>query len=231
MRTISVVLDEFLSEQRARLSDRTFRDYEDVIHLLRDSLNMYGHSSLMGDELQRFEDAFGNGSTDEQMDAFCLTFGAEKIPEHYYEFLSYFIIRKVMASQDLRRKAGTVTKKLAQWLSERGYVDDHLTAEATEMSAEAGRLLPKAERLNEILYRVMEDSPPLRHELTDDEYFEDYATITHIDLGKLWFDDVGPVAVPPEASDLAQVGWQVNIVLGRGPSGWQILELGNVYPM
>jgi transposase len=27
------------------------------------------------------------------------------------------------------------------------------------------------------------------------------------------------------------VGWQISVVHGRGPSGWQILELGNVYPM
>jgi hypothetical protein len=231
MATIDDVLDEFLAEQRARLSERTFRDYEDVIHLLRDSLNMYGHASLMGDELQRFEEAFGDGSTDEAMGAFCRTFGPEKIPEHYYEFLSYFLIRKVMASEDLRRKAGTVTKKLARWLGDCGYIDEHLAADAVEMGADAGRLLPRAERLGENLYRVMQASPPLRHELADEDYFEDYATITRIERGKLWFDDLGPVTVPPEASDLAEVGWQVNIVLGRGPSGWQILELGNVYPM
>jgi len=231
MPTIDDVLDAFLQEQQARLSERTFRDYEAVISLLRDSLNMYGHASLVGDERQRFEQAFGEGSTDEEMGAFCRTFGPEKITEHYYEFLAWFLIRKVMASEDLRRKAGTVTKKLAKWLDERGYVDEHLAADAAEMGADAGRLLPRAERLNEILYRVMQASPPLRGELSDEDYFEDYAVISHVEPGKLWFDDVGPVRVPREASDLAEVGWQVNIVLGRGPSGWQILELGNVYPM
>lgn len=231
MPTIDAALDEFLAERRAQLSDRTFRDYEDVIHLLRDSLNMYGHASLVGDELERFEEAFGDGATEEDMNAFCRTFGPDKIPEHYYEFLSYFLIRKVMGSENLYRKAGTVTKKLAAWLSAHGYVDEHLAADAVEMGAEASRLLPRAERLNEILYRVMEASPPLRHDLADEGYFEGYATITRIESGNLWFEDIGPIRVPPEASDLAEVGWQVNIVLGRGRSDWQILELGYVYPM
>ena len=231
MPTIDGVLDAFLQEQQARLSERTFRDYETVISLLRDSLNTYGHASLVGDELQRFEQAFGDGSTDEQMRAFCRTFGPEKIAEHYYEFLSWFLIRKVMASEDLRRKASTVTMKLATWLADGGYVDPHIAEDAAEMAADAGRLLPRAERLGEILYRVMEASPPLWGELSDQDFYENMASISRIEPGKLWFDDVGPIDVPEEASKIAEVGWEVNVVLGRGPSGWQILELGNVYPM
>ena len=44
--TIDQALDAFLGEQRLRLSDRTYRNYADVIGLLRDSLNMYAYSSL-----------------------------------------------------------------------------------------------------------------------------------------------------------------------------------------
>ena len=39
MVTIDQALDAFVDDQRARLSDRTYRNYEDVIRLLRDSLN------------------------------------------------------------------------------------------------------------------------------------------------------------------------------------------------
>ncbi len=92
-------------------------------------------------------------------------------------------------------------------------------------------MLPRAERLNAILYRVMQASPPLPGELGADDYYEDYALITKVEPGRLWFDGRGPVAVPDEASELAEEGWQVNVVLGRGSAGWQILELGNVYPM
>ena len=36
--TIDQALDAILDDQRARLSNRTYRNYEDVIRLLRDSL-------------------------------------------------------------------------------------------------------------------------------------------------------------------------------------------------
>ena len=36
--------------------------------------------------------------------------------------------------------------------------------------------------------------------------------------------------VPKAASDLAQAGWSVNIVLARVKNPWTIFETGNVYP-
>ena len=74
--TIDEALNAFLAEQRERLSARTFRNYADVIELLRHSLDGYAHSSLDEDELRRFEQAFDAG--DEH--AFCRLFGPEKIP-------------------------------------------------------------------------------------------------------------------------------------------------------
>ena len=47
--TIDQALDAFLRDQRARLSDRTYRNYGDVIRLLRDSVpgRPAGHLSGM----------------------------------------------------------------------------------------------------------------------------------------------------------------------------------------
>lgn len=67
--------------------------------------------------------------------------------------------------------------------------------------------------------------------LCDDDYIEDFLMIDRVDSGSLWFEgQVGPVAVPVEAGNIAQVGWSVNVVLGRVGTTWQILEVGNVYP-
>jgi hypothetical protein len=44
--TIDEAFDAFLAEQRKRLSPKTLRNYEDVVHLLRDSLNSYAYDSL-----------------------------------------------------------------------------------------------------------------------------------------------------------------------------------------
>ncbi len=56
--TIDTVLTEFLAEQRERLSARTFSNYEDVIGLLRSSLDNYGPNSLDARERRRWETAF-----------------------------------------------------------------------------------------------------------------------------------------------------------------------------
>jgi hypothetical protein len=134
--TIDTVLTEFLAEQRERLSTRTFADYEDVIQLLRSSLDNYGPNSLGARERRRWEAAF-----EEDDEAFCHLFGPEKIPEHLGEFLGYFMIRKVFASQELLKASGTVTKKLARWLQARGYIDDEAAGDAVERAQDARREL------------------------------------------------------------------------------------------
>ncbi len=95
--TIDDALGEFLSAQRERLSTRTFRTHEDVVELLRHSLDGYAYSSLDDDERARWEERFESGDEG----AFCHVFGPEKIPEHLGEFLDYFMVRKVIAGQEL----------------------------------------------------------------------------------------------------------------------------------
>ena len=102
--TIDQALEAFLRDQRARLSDRTYRNYEDVIRLLRDSLNRYAYSSLGARDAKRWQKAFDAGDED----AFCHLFGPEEIPPHLVEFLGYFMVRKVIAGQELLKAAGTV---------------------------------------------------------------------------------------------------------------------------
>jgi len=93
------VLGEFLAEPRERLSARTFRNDDEVVELLRHSLDGYAYNSLDGDERRRWEKAFECGDEG----AFCHLFGPEKIPEHLGEFLAYFMVRKVIAGQELLR--------------------------------------------------------------------------------------------------------------------------------
>jgi hypothetical protein len=59
--TIDEVLDAFLIDQRKRLSARTMRNYEDVVFLLRDSLNGYGPNTLASADHQCWEQAFHAG--------------------------------------------------------------------------------------------------------------------------------------------------------------------------
>lgn len=229
--SIAEVLAEFLVEQEKRLAPSTFRKYEEVIALLRHSLDSYAHQGLSEGERAFWEERYHK---DEEAGSFSNTFGPEKILDNVGEFLGYFMVRKVWASKDLLRAAGTVTKKLAAWLRDHGYATRDDADDAIERGSEAARDLPRAEELAEILRDMIDRSPPAR---VLEEWEDDYATIRRVGPGEIWFGppggkkEVGPVRVPARASELAQVGWDVSVLLlGRTREGWRILELGNVYP-
>ena len=225
---IDQLLDAFLVEQQERLSERTFRTYAEVVELLRHSLNGYGHSSLDRSERRRFEAAYDAGDED----AFCRLFGPEKIPDHLGEFLGYFMVRKVMAGQELLRASGTVTKKLVQWLNANGHIDSTEAHRAEERASEASRDLPAADRLGRMLHDVAVSAPPLDLDaVADDDFIEDYLAITDVEPGCIWFEDgVGPFEVPRAASDLARPGWSMFVTAARAGQKWHLLEVGFVYP-
>jgi len=167
---------------------------------------------------------------DEQ--AFCHLFGPEKIPEHLGSFLDYFMVRKVFASRERLRAAGTVTKRLVRWLEREGFIEADVAAEAVERAERAARDLPRADRLGELLMDLAEAGPPVEVEsLAEEEIVDDYLPIERVESSALFFEGgIGPLAVPKEASELAEVGWEVNVVLARTSGGWRLLEVGCVYP-
>lgn len=226
--SIDTVLVEFLAEQRDRLATSTYRRYEGIVDLLRIYLNTYGHQSLTGTTADGWRAAFDAGDED----AFTRLCGPQQIVENYGEFLGYFMIRKVIASQDELKAAATVTKKLARWLDQHGYLAGDVADDAYQRAAEAGRDLPRADQLGEHLFRLAQRTrlPRRPDAFADEDWVEDYLSITRVEHGRLWFGDVGPVAVPKEAGDLAEVGWDVFVVLARFDGGWRLVEVGMVYP-
>ena len=224
--SIDTVLVEFLAEQEQRLAPRTYGNYAEVVSLLRHCLNSYGYQNLDDAERSRFDDAYG--SDDE---AFVHLFGPDKITDNLGEFLGYFMIRKVMAGEELLRAAGTVTKKLAKWLGERAYLDPDGVDLAVDQGSAALRDLPRAEKLSRLLHEQACRTSIDVHALSDDDYIEDYLTIERVEPGALFFDGgIGPVKVTAAASDNAEAGWSVSIVLGRVRKSWQVIGVGNVYP-
>ncbi len=225
--TIDDVLAEFLAAQEQRLAATTFANYRTVVDLLRHCLNGYGHQYLDDVERSRFEHAFEGGDED----AFVHLFGPEKIADVLGEFLDYFMVRKVMAGEELLRAAGTVTKKLAKWMAANGYLDAEAAGEAVDRGAGAARDLPRAERLSRLLYEHAQRVAKDYQIDADDDVVEDYFTIERVEPGALWLTGgIGPVNVDTTASSLARRGWSVYLVLSRSERGWQILEAGNVYP-
>ena len=143
--TIQDLLARFLAAQRARLAARTYRNYGYVVELLSHCLNGYAYQDLNEVDRKRWEKAFDAGDED----AFCRIFGAGHIVENLGEFLGYFMVRKVIAGQELIAAAGTVTKKLARWLHDQD-------------------LRPARPRLRAVDHRAQDDRCPACGELMID---------------------------------------------------------------
>ena len=128
-KTISQLFEEFLADQKDRISPKTFSKYQSIIGLYESYLENYwpGHDG----ESSKITKAGGT---------YCGTFGPEDVTGGYSEFLGYFMPRKVMCGKDLMQAAGTVTKKLAKWLADKGYVED--TENEQERAGAAAKKLP-----------------------------------------------------------------------------------------
>ncbi|MFQ5667370.1 MAG: hypothetical protein ACE5I7_13200 [Candidatus Binatia bacterium] len=230
-------LDEFLEEQRARLTPKTFAKYEDVLDLLRSHLNRYAYEGLSKAEAALFDRHFDAEGKEHR--EFCQLFGPEKIVENLGSFLGYFMVRKVMAGQDLKRAAGTVTKKLSKWLARKGYVSGEASWEAANRGAAAARALPRAERAAQILRDAADQLGIDPADLADEDYIEfDHFTVARVEPGRLWLEvweggkrrPCGPIPIPRSATGLLREGWDVSCSLSRVRGVWRIVEVANVYP-
>jgi hypothetical protein len=227
-KTIEAVLDEFLKEQQKRLKPSTMRKYEDIIDLFQSCLDGYGHQGLNKREAALFDRLY-NAKGDEHRE-FCQVFGPGKIAGSVYEFLNYFMIRKVMCGKELKQAAGTVIKKLGKWLKEKGYIEPESAAEIVGRGATAAKELPATEELGWMLADYAD-----RTAVDCDEVIEDHFTIEAVEPGKLRLspflgnDDI-IVPVSRNISNACRVGWSISGALGKTGKGWCILEAWNVYP-
>jgi hypothetical protein len=132
--TISETLDEFLRGQDARLSPRTFAHYRSIVQLLTIYLNDYGPGGLDDQEVLTYRRLYDEGRRE-----FCDIFGPERILVHTSIFIRYFMVRKVAPGKALLHASGTVTKRLATWLAEQGYVRDDEARAFGESAIETAR--------------------------------------------------------------------------------------------
>lgn len=228
--TIAEVPGEFLAEQREKLAPGTFSKYKNIIGLLQHCLNGYACTSLSEDESALFDRLYNaKGAAHRE---FCEIFGPERILPEVGEFLGYFMIRKVIASKETLRMAGTVTKKLAKWMAAKGYVKAKDAEAAAERGGDAARDLPAAEDLASLLHEFSEGED--RGE--EEGEIEDHFTLTRVETGKIWLEgmlggrELGPIEVPEEISRRCRAGWSISGVVGRVGKRWRLIESWNVYP-
>lgn len=222
-RTILETFDEFLADQEARLSPNTYRKYEDIISLLQNYLESYWPDHDQ-DEYDRITDAGGT---------FCGTFGPKEITGGYGEFLGHFMPHKVMCGKETMKAAGTVTKKLAKWLAEKGYVED--TSDATERASEAIKELPATQDVLDLLDAYVDVNAP--DDYDDNDEIQDHFWIKKIEPGMLWLEPltmldgvIGPVPVPKKVTQICGEMWDLSGVVVRTARGWRLLEVWSVTP-
>ena len=229
--TIAEVLAQFLEEQRGGMSARTLARHRDAVELLQHCLNDYGPSSLDREETEAFdrlEDAEGTEHRE-----FCEIFGPEHILPNVGEFLGWFMVRKVIVGKETLRAAGTMVKKLAVWLAEKGYVTSEWAEDAAERGTKAAKDLPDAEDLAFRLHAFAEDHA--RNSRKDD--IEGHFTIARVESGKIWLKgvmshdpDIGPIKLPEDIIKRCRVDWDISGIIGRAGKGWRFIEVWNVYP-
>jgi hypothetical protein len=219
-KTISAIFEEFLADQKDRISHKTYLKYETIIGLYKSYLESYwpGHDG----EYDKITKAGGT---------FCGTFGPEDATAGYSEFLGYFMPRKVMCGKETMQAAGTVTKKLANWLAEKGHIED--TEYDQERAGEAARDLPNARKVLDLLDAFVGQSAMEEH----GNRIEDHFWIEKIEPGNLWLKPltvgdsvIGPVPVPKKVTQLCQPMWDIGGVVVNAGKGWQFVEVWNVSP-
>ena len=229
MKTIKQVLTEFLKDQKSRLKPRTYRGYEDAIDFFQDYLDGYAYQYLHDDDTALFDRLYG-----EEDKEFCEIFSPDKISSYEIsEFLSDFMIRKVIGSRELMKKVGVVMARLVEWMKERGIMDEEEYEDSAARVDDLKDKLPEAEELSRLMYDYIQDNPYGAVDKTVDSYFR----IAEIEPGRLWLHDIvgssekiGPVFVSTYISSKCKMGQMLSLNLGRTKKGWEILEVGFVFP-
>jgi hypothetical protein len=227
-RSIHEILQEFLAEQQARLSSKTYSGYEEAIYYFEEYLNGWAHKYLSEEDKIRLNEFYDRGGQ-----KYCELFGPEHIRAlEIKDFLGYFMIRNVLTSKTFLETVGKVMHKLVKWMHEKTYMgyDDY---EAMNLLVKRLKVdMPVAEEVSDFLcLYALSDSVEDYSETLDD-----FFVITGIKTGKLWFEsysdgrNIGPVLVPIKISSMCKVGWTICLLLAKTGNTWKILESGNMYP-
>lgn len=224
--TIDQVLEEFLAEQEVRLAARTFLQYQDVVELLRTCIEDYAEPDDPA-LVKAVDEAYQRGTEY----ALCGLGSPKEIAYTIGHFLGWFMVRKVVAGQDLMRAAGSVTRRLGRWLYEHHYIDE-TNAEIFQSQVKSlGRALPKATDFRNKLSRWVDDLGGIRSDVSYEGYFEISAiTARGWKLEGVLSAPSGEIAVPSELRHVPEVGWRISGVVARVPQGLRWVEIWNVYP-
>lgn len=229
MITIDEALRRFLVLERERDRDDAERSAL-LLDNLVSFLDGYGYQYLDEGPDDDFDDDIDLDDDDLDLDDdFASSTEPKLLPAMMGEFLYDWNIRKFAGSEDDVRATPELMARLMTWLASEGLADGDEASEAAELARIASEELPRAHRLSDLLYEVAKATPTARADV--EEEIDDFLRIERIESGRLWFDQgVGPIAVPLEATEIAELGWWVNLYAEKRAGDWLLLETGYVYP-
>ncbi len=226
--TVASVLDEFLQDQQLRLRPRTFFQYENVIDLLRCSLER--STDPMDPELAK---AVEKARQEGRDDAICSLCSPSEIASGMPEFLEWFMIRHVAAGPSLMRSANTVARKLTQWLAEHHYLEASDQEALADSVQHDGPLLPKVVAMRDRLANWVDQQTPVHAAdavVTEGHFSVNRVTIEGWKISDMASGVHGVIAVPPQWLDPEQAGWTVSGVVAEQGDQLKWVEIWNIYP-
>lgn len=114
---IKEVFEQFLSEHKATLAPKTYRDYASVIELFEHQLDGYAWNNIDNGQ-KAYDQAKKKGKS------FIDLYDHTHIEENIGEFLDYFVPRKVMAGDAfILKTCPRVIRKLLRWMRTKKLVD------------------------------------------------------------------------------------------------------------
>lgn len=122
MKTIKEAFQEFLKEQRRSRSPRTCRDYENLISLFEEYLDVCAPDDLYEEDKIFYEEKLKN-----ERKEYCQIFDLAYIDAHDIEYLlEDYLINDVGESATFIETSRRFFRKFLPWALEKGYVEpDH----------------------------------------------------------------------------------------------------------
>ena len=215
VKTITQLCEEFLADQKTRLSPKTFQNYQSIIDLYQNYLESYWPCQKYSEKT-----------------TFCETYGPDEITDGFEEFTGYYMPRKVMCGQDLMRAAGTVTKKLAKWLVAKGYLTGEMAEDVVQRTSIRARDLPNTQAF----LRALEQFVDNHGGMAGGNEMQDHFTVSKVEPGIIWLEPMLAsvrlisISVPTSVSALCEPGWDIGGIVVKVGRKWEFQEVWNVSP-
>ncbi|AKB49189.1 hypothetical protein MSKOL_3412 [Methanosarcina sp. Kolksee] len=231
MKTIDEAFREFLKEQKRELSPRTHRDYENLISLFEEYLDVCASDDLYEEDQALYEEKHKNEHKE-----YCQIFDLEYIvPLDIEYFLEDYLINDFGGSAAFVETSRRFFRKFLPWAYEKDYLDPEHYSELAEVVGnirkKGKKTASQVQKFGSLLCDYVDAHPAEE----SPEWKEGDFEIRRVEPGKLWVEDyldpyieIGPVKVSEEVSSLAKTGWYLNFGIVKVRDFWQIVYVEGV---